>query len=54
MFVAILNGTSECCRGRAVAALTEIGGEICRAAVEYVFADDLAGRGIVEERIEGS
>lgn len=49
-----LNGTDECCRWMAAAALTKIGGEDERAAVERAFANDPAGRGIVEELIEGS
>jgi HEAT repeat protein len=49
-----LNGSNECCRWMAGAALTRIGGEPGRAAVESAFANDPAGRGIVEELIEGS
>jgi len=49
-----LNGKNECCRWMAAAALSKIGGEHGRAAVETAFADDPAGRGIVEELIEGS
>ena len=49
-----LNGQNECCRWMAAAALSKIGGEKERAAVENAFADDPAGRGIVEELIEGS
>jgi hypothetical protein len=52
--VANLNGENECCRWAAGAALSKIGGESGRAAVETAFADDPAGRGIVEELIEGS
>ena len=49
-----LNGTNECCRWMAAAALRQVGGEGERAAVEAAFADDPAGRGIIEELIEGS
>ncbi len=49
-----LNGTNECCRWMAAAALSKIGGEHGRARVETAFANDPAGRGIVEELIEGS
>lgn len=49
-----LHGTNECCRWMAAAALSKIGGEHGRAAVETAFANDPAGRGIVEELIEGS
>ena len=49
-----LNGTNECCRWMAAAALSKIGGDQERAAVEDAFASDPAGRGIVEELIEGS
>ena len=49
-----LNGKNECCRWMAAAALSKIGGEHGRAAVETAFADDPAGRGIIEELIEGS
>ncbi len=52
--VANLNGENECCRWAAAAALSKIGGENERAAVETAFANDPAGRGIVEELIEGS
>jgi HEAT repeat protein len=52
--VANLNGANECCRWAAAAALSKIGGEQERAAVETAFANDPAGRGIVEELIEGS
>ena len=52
--VANLNGENECCRWAAGAALSKIGGESGRATVERAFADDPAGRGIVEELIEGS
>lgn len=52
--VANLNGENECCRWAAAAALSKIGGENERAAVESAFANDPAGRGIVEELIEGS
>ena len=47
--VANLNGTNECCRWAAGAALAKIGGESGRAAVESAFANDPAGRGIVED-----
>jgi HEAT repeat protein len=49
-----LNGPNECCRWAAAAALSKIGGEDGAAAVETAFANDPAGRGIVEELIEGS
>jgi HEAT repeat protein len=49
-----LNGTNECCRWMAAAALQQVGGEAGRAAVERAFASDPAGRGLVEELIEGS
>ncbi|HOT94131.1 MAG TPA: HEAT repeat domain-containing protein [Methanoregulaceae archaeon] len=49
-----LKGQNECCRWMAAAALSKIGGEQGRAAVEDAFAADPAGRGIVEELIEGS
>ena len=49
-----LNGQNECCRWMAAAALSKIGGEREMAAVESAFANDPAGRGIVEELIEGS
>jgi HEAT repeat protein len=52
--VANLNGTNECCRWAAGAALSKVGGESGMAAVESAFANDPAGRGIVEELIEGS
>jgi HEAT repeat protein len=52
--VANLSSENECCRWAAAAALTKVGGEPGRAAVESAFADDPAGRGIVEEMIEGS
>ncbi len=52
--VANLNGENECCRWAAAAALSKVGGENGRAAVESAFANDPAGRGIVEELIEGS
>ena len=52
--VANLNGENECCRWAAAAALQQIGGEQGRAAVDAAFADDPAGRGIVEELVEGS
>jgi hypothetical protein len=38
----------------AAAALRQVGGAGERAAVEAAFANDPAGRGIVEELIEGS
>ncbi|MEN6519439.1 MAG: HEAT repeat domain-containing protein, partial [Methanospirillum sp.] len=37
-----LNGKNECCRWMAAAALSKIGGEHGRAAVETAFADDPA------------
>jgi HEAT repeat protein len=49
-----LNGTNECCRWMAAAALQQVGGAGERAAVEAAFANDPAGRGIIEELIEGS
>ena len=49
-----LNGRNECCRWMAAAALSKVGGASGRAAVETAFANDPAGRGIVEELIEGS
>lgn len=49
-----LNGQNECCRWMAAAALRQIGGATGAAAVEHVFANDPAGRGIVEELVEGS
>jgi hypothetical protein len=49
-----LDTGNECCRWMAAAALTQIGGEQERAAVESAFANDAAGRGYVEELIEGS
>src|SRR5512143_1087135 len=49
-----LIGTNECCRWMAGAALTRIGGAEGRGQVEAAFANDPAGRGIVEELIEGS
>jgi HEAT repeat protein len=49
-----LNGANECCRWMAAAALSKIGGPAEQAAVEKAFMDDPAGRGIVEELIEGS
>jgi hypothetical protein len=49
-----VNGSNECCRWMAAAALSQIGGEAGRAAVERAFANDPAGRGYVEELIEGS
>ncbi len=49
-----LNGTNECCRWMAAAALRQVGGAGERAAVDAAFANDPAGRGIVEELIEGS
>jgi len=49
-----LNGTNECCRWMAAAALRQVGGAGERAAIEAAFANDPAGRGIVEELIEGS
>ncbi len=52
--VANLNGENECCRWAAAAALSKVGGESGMAAVESAFANDPAGRGIVEELIEGS
>jgi HEAT repeat protein len=52
--VANLQGQNECCRWAAAAALSKIGNEQERAAVEAAFANDPAGRGIVEELIEGS
>jgi len=52
--MANLNGPNECCRWMAAAALSKVGGEPERAAVETAFANDPDGRGIVEELIEGS
>ncbi len=52
--VANLHGENECCRWMAAAALSKMGGETGKAAVEDAFANDPAGRGIVEELIEGS
>jgi HEAT repeat protein len=49
-----VNGSNECCRWMAAAALSQIGGEDGRDAVERAFANDPAGRGYVEELIEGS
>jgi HEAT repeat protein len=49
-----LKGANECCRWMAAAALSKIGGPAEQTAVEEVFANDPAGRGIVEELIEGS
>ncbi len=49
-----LIGKNECCRWMAGAALTRIGGAEGRGQVEAAFADDPAGRGVVEELIEGS
>jgi HEAT repeat protein len=49
-----LNGQNECCRWMAAAALKRIGGDREWAIVEAAFADDPAGRGYVEELIEGS
>jgi HEAT repeat protein len=49
-----LNSMNECCRWMAAAALRQVGGERERAAVEAAFADDPAGRGIIEELIAGS
>lgn len=49
-----LNGTSECCRWMAAAALTRVGDARELAIVEAEFVNDPVGRGIVEELIEGS
>ncbi|NLX49639.1 MAG: HEAT repeat domain-containing protein [Methanospirillum sp.] len=49
-----LNGENECCRWMAAAALSKVGGDEERSRVEQVFAHDPAGRGIVDELIEGS
>ncbi len=49
-----LNGTNECCRWMAASALSKVGSDRERAIVEAAFTDDPAGRGIVEELIEGS
>ncbi|MEN6341013.1 MAG: HEAT repeat domain-containing protein [Methanospirillum sp.] len=49
-----LIGRNECCRWMAGAALAAIGGSEGRGQVEAAFADDPAGRGIVEELIAGS
>jgi HEAT repeat protein len=49
-----LGGTNECCRWMAAAALTQIGGRSGRDTVERAFANDRAGRDIVEELIHGS
>ena len=54
VLVGNLRGENECCRWMAAAALSKMGGETGRAAVETAFANDPAGRGIVEELIEGS
>jgi HEAT repeat protein len=49
-----LQAGNECCRWMAAAALSRIGGRAGRATVESAFANDPAGRGIVEELIQGS
>ena len=49
-----LDTGNECCRWMAAAALSRIGGRAGRATVESAFANDPAGRGIVEELIQGS
>jgi HEAT repeat protein len=49
-----LNGENECCRWMAAAALSRVGDDREWAIVEAEFADDPAGRGVVEELIEGS
>ena len=49
-----LNGQNECCRWMAASALSRVGSDREWAIVEAAFADDPAGRGIVEELIEGS
>jgi HEAT repeat protein len=49
-----LNGENECCRWMAAAALTRIGTDREVAIVEAAFVNDPAGRGFVEELIEGS
>ncbi|NLX49942.1 MAG: HEAT repeat domain-containing protein [Methanospirillum sp.] len=49
-----LEGENETCRWMAAAALSRIGGDQGRTAVDRAFADDPTGRGIVEELIEGS
>ncbi len=49
-----LRSENECCRWMAAAALSTIGGDEERAIVEATFADDPAGRGIVDELIHGS
>ena len=49
-----LHGTNECCRWMAASALSKVGSDREWAIVEAAFADDPAGRGIVEELAEGS
>ena len=49
-----LNGPNECCRWMAASALSKVGSDREWAIVEAAFADDPAGRGIVEELAEGS
>ena len=49
-----LHGTNECCRWMAASALSKVGSDRDWAIVEAAFENDPAGRGIVEELIEGS
>ncbi len=49
-----LNGTNECCRWMAASALLKVDSDREWAIVEAAFADDPAGRRIVEELVEGS
>jgi HEAT repeat protein len=49
-----LQGSNECCRWMAAAALNRIGDDGIRQRVEEVFEADPFGRGVIEELIEGS
>ena len=49
-----LHGTNECCRWMAASALSKVGSDREWAIVEAAFENDPAGRGIVEELIEGA
>lgn len=51
--VSILNNGAEYCRWMAAAALWRIGGDGERALVEAAFADDPAGRAVVDELLLG-
>jgi HEAT repeat protein len=54
LLVENLHGTNERYRRMAASALSKIGSDREWAIVEAAFADDPAGRGIVEELIESS